>query len=470
MSSPLATLALAAACKVGPDYERPASAAPAAFKEAAGWKVAEPKDELPRGAWWGIFGDSELAALEEQAGVANPNLLVAEAQVRQASALVRATRAGLFPTVSAGVSVTPSQQSSHLSANTFVRSGTFTDYSLPLAVTWEADLWGRIRRAVESNEAAAQASAADVAAVRLSVQGALAQDYFLLRTADAEQRLLDATVQAFAKALELTKSRQASGVASLADVLQAEAQLKATEAQAIDVGIQRAQLEHAIALLIGRAPSALTIGRAVPAAALPAIPLSLPSELLERRPDIAAAERRVAAANAQIGVAKAAYFPRLTLSASLGLLSSTLANWLTWPSRFWSIGPSLSEVLYDGGLRGAQLDEARAAYDAVVASYRETVLAAFRDVEDSLASLQLLEQEARAQNEAVQAAERSLAVTMSQYKAGTVGYLQVLVAQSTALADERSAVAISGRRLVSSVLLLEALGGGWRVGDLSEAP
>src|SRR5439155_1468310 len=330
-------------------------------------------------------------------------------------------------------------------------------------------LWGRIRRTVESNQASAQASAGDLKSAGLSFQAELAQDYFQLRTLDAQKQLLDATVAAFEKSLELTKNRYASGVASQADVVQAETQLKTTQAQAIDVGVQRAQLAHAIGLLIGQPASTFSLPAAPLTATPPPIPVGVPSALLERRPDIAAAERRVAAANAQIGVAEAAYYPTLTLSASSGFESSSLSQWLTAPSHFWSVGPSISETVFDGGLRRAQTDYARAGYDASVATYRQTVLATFQAVEDNLAALRILEQEAQVQDEAVQKAQQSVTLTTNQYKAGTVSYLNVIITQTTALSNELTAVQIRGRRMTADVLLIEALGGGWHVAALPSA-
>ena len=332
----------------------------------------------------------------------------------------------------------------------------------PLDLTWELDLWGKIRRGVEASQASAQASAADLAAVTLSTQAELASDYFQLRVLDAQKQLLDATTTVYRKSLELTNSRYAAGVAANSDVLQAETQLKSTEAQTIDLGVQRAQLEHAIALLIGKPPAAFSLPLTASATAIPIIPTTgLPSELLERRPDIASSERSMAAANAQIGVAKAAYFPTISLSASAGLEASSLASLFAWPSRFWSVGPAMAATLFDGGLRKAQADQAWAAYDATVAAYRETVLTAFQGVEDNLAALRILEEEARVQALTVQAAQKVVNITTKQYQAGTVAYLNVIVAQSTALTNEGTALGILGRRLTASVLLVKALGGGW---------
>jgi NodT family efflux transporter outer membrane factor (OMF) lipoprotein len=464
-----AVLGLVNACTVGPDYVRPTVEAPATYKELNGWKVAQPRDDFSRGQWWDLFGDAQLSALEAQVDISNQNLQLAEAQFRQARALVQEARAGYFPTATAGTSVTRSLSSTTFSGRSNPIAAPITDYLLSLDVSWEIDVWGRVRRTVEANQANAQASAADLAATRLSAQAELAQDYFQLRALDAQQRLLEDTVVAYAKSLQLTQNRYAGGVASKAEVVQAETQLKTTQAQAIDVGVQRAQLEHAIALLVGKPASIFSIPAAPLTAVPPAIPVGVPSALLERRPDVAAAERLVAAANAQIGVAESAFFPSLTLSASGGYESSQLSKWLTLPSRFWAVGPALAETLFEGGLRQAQTEQARAAYDANVASYRQTVLTGFQEVEDNLAALRILEREARVQEEAVQAARQSVALTTNQYKGGIVSYLDVIVVQAAALSNEISAANILGRRMVASVALIKALGGGWNAAELSTA-
>ena len=461
-------LILLTAWTVGPDYVRPTVMVPASYKEMNGWKVAQPKDDVMRGVWWEVFADRQLNALEVQVDISNQNIAVAEAQFRQARALVREAQASYFPTVTVGAGVTRSREAP-LTTGRKTLEGTTTDYSLPIDVSWELDVWGRIRRTVESNQASAQASAADLESVRLSIQAELAQDYFQLQTLDAQRQLLDTTVIAYGKALELTQNRYASGVASRADVVQAETQLKTTQAQAIDIGVQRAQLEHAIAMLIGTPASVFSIPIAPLTAEPPPIPISMPSELLERRPDIAAAERRVAAANAQIGVAEAAFFPTVTLSASGGFESLNLAKWLTWPMRFWSIGPAISETVFDGGFRRAQTDAVQATYDANVASYRQAVLTGFQEVEDNLAALRILKEEAQMQDEAVKAAQESVMVTTNQYKAGTVNYLNVVTVQATALTTETITVQILGRRMTAAVLLVKALGGSWNVSALPSA-
>ena len=431
VSAVFAALILMTACSVGPDYVRPTTVVPPVFKEMSGWKMAQPLDDAGKGPWWEIFNDPQLNTLEQQVNISNQNVAVAEAQFREARALAQAAHAGYFPTLTAGASATRSRTSGNLGSTT--RSGgSFTDYFLGLDLSWELDVWGKVRRTVEAGRASAQASAADLEALRLSTQAQLAQDYFQLATLDAQKQLLDATVSAYRKFLDLTKNRYTSGVAARGDVLQAETQLKTTEAQAIDVGVQRAQLEHAIATLIGKPASLFSIPFTPLAALPPTIPVGVPSTLLERRPDIAAAERSAAAANAQIGIAKAAYFPTITLSASGGFESSALSQWLTWPSRLWSVGPAISETLFDGGLRRAQNDQARAAYDASVAAYRQTTLIGFQDVEDNLAALRILEEEARVQGEAVQAAQQSMMFTTNQYKSGTASALDVIITQVTA--------------------------------------
>jgi NodT family efflux transporter outer membrane factor (OMF) lipoprotein len=470
--------ALTGGCVVGPDYARPPVVTPEVYKENAGWKVAEPRDDVLRGQWWRLFGDPSLDALEEQVSLANQDLQVAEATYRQARALVRQARAAYFPTVTAGVGYARSRQSDTLGSPSgssssgkgrAVSNQPVSTFQLPIEVAWTPDFWGRVRRAVESGRASAQASAGDLETARLSFQAELAQNYFQLRMLDAQKRLLDDTIAAFANALQLTRNRQASGVASRVDVVQAETQLRTTQALAVDVGVARAQTEHAIALLIGAPASTFSLPRVPLAAAPPPVPVGVPSALLERRPDIAAAERRMAAANAQIGIAIAAYYPTVTLSFSGGLESSSVSQWFTWPSRFWSVGPAITETVYDGGLRKAQTDEARAAYDGSVGAYRQTVLTAFQGVEDNLAALRILEEEARVQDEAVGFAQESVRLTTNQYKAGVVGYINVITVQTIALNDQITAVQLLGRRMVAAVLLIQALGGGWTADELPSA-
>jgi len=449
-------------CTVGPDYVRPTpvETMPTSFKEQQGWKVAQPQDGTLSERWWELYHDPVLNSLEEQVALSNLNVAAAEAQFRQARALVQAAKAGYYPSLTVGASATRSQGSKNLSAGSS-SGATVSNFQLPLDLTWELDLWGRIRRGVESSQANAQASAADLAAATLSAQAALAGDYIQLRVLDAQKQLLDATTAVYRRSLDMTNNRYAAGIAAKSDVLQAETQLRSTEAQALDLGVQRAQLEHAIALLIGKPPAAFSLPATAVTAAVPPIPTGLPSELLERRPDIASSERKVAAANAQIGVAQAAYYPTIQLSATGGFSASSLATWFAWPSRFWSVGPTVSATLFDGGLRNAQSDQARAAYDVTVAAYRDAVLTAFQGVEDNLAALRILEEEAKVQDQALQASREVVTITTNQYQAGTVAYLSVLIVQSIALANERTALDILGRRLTASVLLVKALGGGW---------
>ena len=455
-------LALLTACTVGPDYVRPDTETPAVFKE--GWKEAQPRDGELRGNWWEAFNDPLLSDLQEQVSISNQNLALAEAQYRQARSLVQSARAGYVPSVSAGASADRSRAPA--SGNSIDR-GVRNSYSISVDAVWELDLWGRVRRSVESSEAGAQASAADLESLRLSAQAELATNYFQLRSLDTQRQLLDDTVVAYERSLKLTENQYAAGIVAKADVVQAQTQLKATQAQALDTGVQRAQLEHAIALLIGKPASSFTIERAPLVADPPYVPAGMPSDLLERRPDIATAERRMAQANADIGVARAAYYPTLTLSAAAGFQNSVLSGLISAPNRFWSVGPALAQTLFDGGARRAVSDNAVAAYDGNVAFYRQTVLTGFKEVEDNLAALRILEEEARIQEEAVQSARQSVLLTTNQYKAGLVSYLNVIVVQASALNVERNAVDIRNRRLAASVALIKALGGGWKASDLS---
>lgn len=455
-----------AGCAVGPDYRRPPVPMTDSYKALEGWKAAVPADVIRRGAWWEVYGDPQLNALEEQVDVSNQNLLAAEAQFRQARALVGAARSQLLPTAGIGVSFSRSHQSGNLFNNLGGSGKDVSDYSLPMSITWDVDLWGRIRRNVESQEANAQAFAADVESARLSLQAELAADYFQLRSLDADRAIFDASIAAFERSLKLTQSRYAGGIASREDVAQAQTQLDSTRAQAIDLGVQRAQLENAIAVLVGAPPAAFSLPRMPLDAEPPAVPAGVPSQLLERRPDVAAAERAVAAANAQIGVAIGAYYPTLTLSADGGFESSHIADWLTWPSRFWSVGPTISETIYDGGYRASQTAAARAQYDNTVAGYRQSVLAAFQQVENNLAALRILAEEAAVTARAVQAARESVALTTNRYKEGAASYLDVVVTQAAALNNERADNDVRGRRMVASVQLIEALGGGWDASTL----
>jgi NodT family efflux transporter outer membrane factor (OMF) lipoprotein len=450
-------------CSVGPNYLRPPVETPSAYKEAQGWKQAEPRDEQPRGNWWEAFNDPQLNALVTEVAITNQTIKAAEARVREARALTQAARAAFFPIVTANASATRSSSRGGTIVGGTVGSsgGVRNNYNVALDVNWEIDLWGRVRRTVEASEATGEASAADLESAKLSAQAQLAEDYFLLRVQDAQIRLLNDTVVAYERSLQLTRNQYAVGVVGRAAVAQAETQLKSTQAQAIDAAVQRAQLEHAIAILVGKAPAEFSIAAEVVPTEFPIIPVELPSELLERRPDIAAAERRAAAANAQIGVAESAFFPALTLSATGGFQSSLWSQLFTLPSRYWSLGPQLAQVIFDAGLRRAQTAQAIATYDENVANYRQTVLAGFQEVEDNLAALKILEQEAVVQDEAVKAARESLAIVLNQYRAGIANYLAVVVIQAAALNNERAALSILGRRLTASVALIKALGGGW---------
>ncbi|WP_374622837.1 efflux transporter outer membrane subunit [Pandoraea sp.] len=451
-----------AGCAVGPDYVRPSVETPAAFKETGDWKLAEPSDAASKGDWWAIYQDPVLTDLMAQVNVDNQNIKVAEANYRQALALASQARAAFFPTIGADAGLTrASSRVSNTAVSGSGAGGISNSFSLSGTASWEPDIWGSVRRSVEAGNASAEASAADLANARLSAQALLAQNYFDLRVTDAQKALLVRTVAAYEQTLKLTQNQYAVGVAQRSDVIQAQTQLQSAQASVLDIEVTRAQLEHAIALLVGKAPAAFSLASTPLRAALPTVPVSLPSTLLERRPDIAAAERSVAAANAKIGVAKAAFFPTLSLSATGGFQSSSFANWLTLPSRFWSVGPALAATLFDGGLRRAQTDAAIAAYDAQVATYRQTVLTAFQAVEDNLAALNYLGRESAVQNQAVQSSREALQLILNQYKAGTVGFQNVLTAQTTAYTTERTALTILGRQFTANVLLVTALGGGW---------
>ena len=467
-------VALVAACSVGPDYQRPELDVPAAYKEAAaaGWKPGRPGDHLDRGPWWSVYDDPVLDGLERQVEVSNQTLKASEAAYRQAVAALGQSRAGFFPQVEATPSATRSQPSAATGTTSGhkSRSAVRTSYEAGASLDWELDVWGRIRGAVERDQASAQASAGDLASARLSAQATLASSYFQLRSADELKRLLDASAEAYAQSLQITRNQYAAGIASRADVVQAETQLKSTQAQAINVEATRATLEHAIAVLIGKAPADFALAPAALARTVPEIPAGLPSTLLERRPDIAAAERRVAAANAAIGVAVAGFYPDLTLSGSLSYAGSAMAGLFQAVNRVWSVGPQLSMMLFDGGKVSAQVEEARAAWDESAATYRQTVLAAFQEVEDQLATLQVLERQARVQAEAVASAREAERLMLNQYRAGTVAYTNVVSAQTTALSNEQTALTVLQDRLTASVALIGALGGGWDREQLPEAP
>ena len=456
-------------CAVGPRYARPAAPTPPDYKETPpNWKEAQPSDQILRGQWWEIYQDPALNALEHKIAVSNQSLKAAEAQFIQARAMVRYNRADLFPTVSAGVSAARERFSRNRPLAVGTGGGTFNDLILPVDMTYEPDIWGKVRRTVEASRAGAQASFADLEAVSLSLHAELAMDYFQARELDAEALLLDSTVASYEKSLELTENRYHGGVVSQVDVAQAQTLLENARSQAIDVKEQRTQFEHAIAVLVGEPAPSFTLPVTPLSATPPVIPPGLPSQLLERRPDIASSERQMAAANANIGVAKAAYFPLFNFSPSAGFEGTSVANWLSSPSTFASVGISAMATVFDIGRRRAALDQARAAYDQTVANYQQNVLVAYQEVEDNLAALRLLEQEANTDAAAVAAAERSLDLSKNRYTGGVTTYLEVITAQTTALADERSAVQVSGRRMVDSVLLIKALGGGWDAASLAK--
>ena len=464
----VAALSLLAGCAVGPRYSRPPAPAPTDFKETPpDWKQAQPSNQVLRGNWWEIYQDSELNALEEKINVSNQSLKAAQAQFDQARAWLRYYRADLYPTVNVGASATRERFSRNRPLATSTTSGTTNDLILHADMAYEPDVWGRVRSNVAAYRANAQSSFADLESVSLSLHAELATDYFQARELDGEAQLLDSTVGSYEKALELTQSRYQGGVASAVDVAQAQTQLETARAQDIDVKAARTQFEHAIAVLIGELASTYSLPIAALSATPPVIPPGLPSQLIERRPDIAASEREMAAANANIGVARAVYFPLFSFPPSAGFEGTKVTNWLTGPSGFASVGISTMVTAFDVGRRRAATDQARAAYNQAVANYEQTVLTAYQEVEDNLAELRLLEQEAATQAAAVAAAERSLALSQNRYQGGVTSYLEVTTAQTVALADERAAVQIAGRRMVDSVLLIKALGGGFDAASLS---
>ncbi|GGK34127.1 efflux transporter outer membrane subunit [Pseudomonas koreensis] len=456
-------VAMLSACAVGPDYQRPQTAEIAQYKEAKGWRQANPSDSLARGAWWELYGDQQLNALVEKLNSANQTVAQSEAQYRQAQALVRSARGAFYPSVDLSVGKTRSSQGTGSSSSSLSSSasGIRDTYNAQLGVSWEADIWGKLRRSLQANEASAQASFADLAAMRLSQQSELVQNYLQLRVIDQQKRLLESTVAAYEKSLQMTQNQYRAGISGRDAVAQAQTQLKSTQGDLVDLIWQRAQFENAIAVLTGQAPAEFSIAESQNIPNLPQIPLSLPSQLLERRPDIASAERSVIAANANIGVAKAAYYPDLTLSMSGGYSSSTSKNLLTLPNRFWSVGPKLDLPIFDGGIRSAEVDRTEAAYDQTVAKYRQTVLDGFREVENYLVQLKVYEDEAAVRQEALDAARDSLRLTQNQYKAGLIAYIDVVVVQATALSNERTVLNILQSRLIASVQLIAALGGGW---------
>jgi NodT family efflux transporter outer membrane factor (OMF) lipoprotein len=469
-------------CRVGPQYVRPAAPLAPAFKEALpenfrgedGWKPAQPSDAQLRGDWWTLFNDPQLNALEAQIDPANQTLQQAEANFRAARAAILFNRSSEAPTIGAAPSVGAIRESNNQPyvniSGTNNGEGSFT---LPFDLDYEIDLWGRIRRTVTQAREQAQASAADLETSRLSLHAELAVDYFDLRSADAQSKLLDDTVKAFQSALQLTEDRYNGGASPLSDVTQARTQLQAAQVQATDVGIQRAMYEHAIAVLIGKPPAVFTLSPdpiTVDAPMIPAIPGMLPSQLLERRPDIASAERSMAAANEEIGIAQAAYYPTLSLSAVTGFAGTSALNWLSWPSSFFAVGPAFSETLFDHGRRRATSDIARAQYDGTVAAYRQTTLTAFQQVEDNLNALHNLELESRQQRDATSSAQQSLDLFNTRYEDGVDTYLQVITWQTALLQNQRNDIEITQRRFEASVLLIKALGGGWNTSQLPQRP
>jgi NodT family efflux transporter outer membrane factor (OMF) lipoprotein len=463
----LGALLVASGCKmVGPNYKLPPAPVPQAFKEPPpeGWKEAQPNDTALKGKWWEVYNDPKLNALEEQVVISNQNVLAAEAQYRAARAEVQIARSALFPTVTVGPAVGTSQGGANLAPS----AGVFNTFQIPFDASYQVDLWGAIRRNIRSNAETAQATEAQLENAKLTYQSDLAQDYFQLHGTDGDIALLQSTVDSYTGFLKLTQARHDSGIASGADVAQAQTQLDSAKEQLIDFGVARAQYEHAIAILIGKPPSELSIAPEPIKQEPPQVPVALPSTLLERRPDVAASERQMAALNEQVGIADAAYYPSLTLSAGAGLASSSFVRLFTWAGRFWSAGAALSETLYDAGKRRGQVNLAEANFDAGMANYRQTVLTAFQQVEDNLAALRILEQETGATNETVKAAQTALDITVAQYKAGTATYLQVETQQTALFAEQEALVNLLTRRMVSSVLLVAALGGGWDTSQLPE--
>jgi NodT family efflux transporter outer membrane factor (OMF) lipoprotein len=464
-----------AGCMVGPKYVKPGAPTPAAYKEqppasyqgADQWRPANPTDQASRGKWWEIFSDSELNGLEEQIATSNQTLKVSEARFREARAAIRFNRASQFPTISTSPNASYVKSSDYTpSFPAKVQEVSQGDFVLPIDLSYELDLWGRVRRAVAAAREEAQATAGDYETTKLSLEAELAMDYFELRSADAQKQLLDDTVKAYTDNVHLTTHRYKGGVAPRSDVAQAQTQLDATRVQDTDISVQRAQFEHAIAILIGKPPAEFSLAAAPLKTQPPIIPTGLSSELLQRRPDIAAAERRMAEANQQIGIARAAYFPTVTLDGTAGFEGTHASNWFTWPAGFWALGPSLAETLVDAGRRRATSESARANYDATVAIYRQTSLTAFQEVEDNLAALRILENETQQQDQAIASSKDSLHLFTNRYQGGADTYLQVITAETIELANERNAIDILRRRMDASVLLVKALGGGWDVAKL----
>ena len=462
-----------AGCAVGPNYHRPAAPVSQRFKEAEGWKPAEPRQAASGTDWWSVFDDATLDGLEKQIDVSNQTLKASEAAWRQAVALVSQARAGLLPTVAVTAGATRSGGSGGR-VGTAATGGIVpvptthpsNQFDLTANASWDIDIWGKIRRTIESDVANAQASEAQLAAARLSAQATLASDYIQLRIADEQRQLLDRTVEGYARALEIAQNQYKVGVVAKADVITAQTQLQGAQSQQIAVGVTRATLEHAIAVLIGKPPADFSLAVATLGTTVPVVPAGVPSSLLERRPDVAEAERRMAAANAQVGVAVSAYFPDLTLNGSYGFVSNVVSHLVSAPNNLWSFGGSATDTLLDFGARPAQVRQARAAYDGAVATYRQTVLVAFQQVEDELATLRILEQQVALQEQTVNSANLALQLTLNQYKAGTVAYTAVVTAQAIALGDAQTLLTIRQNRLIASVALIQALGGGWNAASL----
>jgi NodT family efflux transporter outer membrane factor (OMF) lipoprotein len=462
------TILFCTGCAVGPNYVRPSADVPADYKEAPpNWKQAQPSDAIAKGKWWEVYEDGQLNELEEQVNVSNQSLKAAQEQFAQARAALRISRSGLFPTLTGGVAGSRTDQSQNKPLfNTQTETKDYNDFTIPVDVSYEADLWGRVRRTVEASRSEAQATGADLANVSLTLHAELATDYFQLRGLDAQKQLLDSTVQSYEKALELTESRFHGGLSSAVDVAQAQTILETTRAESVDVEVQRSAFEHAIAVLVGKPASRFSLAAIPLTTAPPPTPAGLPSDLLERRPDISAAERRVQEQNAQIGVARAAYFPLVTLSGSGGFESAVIGTLIQGPSGFWMLGGQAAETLFDAGRRRGTSEQAKAAWNQSVDNYRETVLTAFQEVEDNLAALRILEDEADKQSRAVAAAQHSLSLSETRYKGGVTNYLEVTTAQSAALSDEVTAVSILTRRMAASVLLIKAIGGGWNISQI----
>jgi NodT family efflux transporter outer membrane factor (OMF) lipoprotein len=466
----LAATILVSGCAVGPKYKVPEVTAPPAYKESSNWKPAHPNEQQLGGNWWEIFQDPQLDTLELQINVSNQNLKAAVAQYQESRAALRYVRADYYPTVTAAPSATREEYSNNRPPQSSIAGLTFNDFALPVNFSYQANVWGRVSRNVEAYREQAQATAADLAVMNLSMHATLAVDYFAARTLDAEEKLLRDTVAQYQQSLQLNDDLYQGGLGSEVAVEQAQTILQTTRAQLVDVGVSRARYEHAVAVLLGKAPADFSLPPLPLTTPPPSIPVGVPSELLERRPDIAAAERRVAAANAQIGLAESAYYPLVNIVGTGGFESGGITTLLQGPGAMWSVGASVVQTLFDGGRRRAATDEAKASYDSAVASYRQTVLTSFQQVEDNLAALRILEQEAGVQTLAVEAAQRSLDLSNSRYEGGVTSYLEVITAQNADLSDELTSVNILGRRMASAVLLIEAIGGGWDRNSLPQRP